>query len=293
MATGIQKLLFIDTNIWLDFYRASSDALLELLEKVEAMQDRLIVTHQLEMEFKANRQKVILQAHKLLGDSAPKQIPAIGVLVDASTFKKVNKTLQSAKARVGRLQAKLLAFIEKPTTSDPVFKTCQRIFHKNDALTLTRLDVDDELRQEIRGRALRRLQHGCPPRKPGDYTFGDAINWEWMVQCAIDERAELVIVSRDTDYGATHSKESYVNDHLRHEFSERVSKKRKLLLYSKLSDALKHFDVQLSEASVAAESAMLALPEPELLPNADLFGDAATDEPVQVALKRARRQFNG
>ncbi len=53
--------------------------------------------------------------------------------------------------------------------------------------------------------------------------------------------AELVIVSRDSDYGATFDNKAYINDHLRQEFSERVSKKRSLLLYSRLSEALKHF----------------------------------------------------
>jgi hypothetical protein len=32
-----EKLLFIDTNIWLDFYRARKDAGLRLLKSVEAL----------------------------------------------------------------------------------------------------------------------------------------------------------------------------------------------------------------------------------------------------------------
>ena len=51
------------------------------------------------------------------------------------------------------------------------------------------------------------------------------------------KRTELVIVSRDSDYGIVYGEKNYVNDDLRQEFSERVSQKRKLLLYQKLSDA--------------------------------------------------------
>lgn len=55
-----------------------------------------------------------------------------------------------------------------------------------------------------------------------------------MVHCATTQKAELVIVSRDSDYGALFDGKAYVNDHLKQEFSERVSKKRKLLLYTRL-----------------------------------------------------------
>jgi hypothetical protein len=60
---------------------------------------------------------------------------------------------------------------------------------------------------------------------------------------------------------------------LRQEFSERVSKKRKLLLYSKLSDALKHFAVTVSKQEEDAESELLTpsvieLSKAERSPNA-------------------------
>jgi hypothetical protein len=67
-----------------------------------------------------------------------------------------------------------------------------------------------------------------------------------MIHCAIDRKAELVIVSRDSDYGMTFDGSSLVNDHLAQEFSERVSQKRKVTLHSKLSDALKLYNVPVS-----------------------------------------------
>src|SRR2546429_8782505 len=60
MAT--EKLLFIDTNIWLDFYRSrGADLSLKLLDHVKSIASRLIVTYQIEMEFKKNRQSAILE----------------------------------------------------------------------------------------------------------------------------------------------------------------------------------------------------------------------------------------
>ncbi len=78
-----------------------------------------------------------------------------------------------------------------------------------------------------------------------------------MIHCAEQQKAELVIVSRDSDFGVTIEDRSYVNDHLRQEFAERVSKKRALLLYTKLSEALKHFAVPISEQEEHEEEELI------------------------------------
>jgi predicted nucleic acid-binding protein len=245
----LKKLLFVDTNIWLDFYRGRNEAALALLEKVEAVVDCVIVTYQLEQEFKKNRQAAILEGMQEL--KAPTQVARPGIFSDAKAGKALNKSIKEAAARVKALKTRLTKALANPAQHDPVYQACQRIFHRTSAIVLTR---DNAVRHAIRRRALRRFLHGCPPRKKNDTSIGDALNWEWMVECAIAEKAELVIVSRDSDFGAVFEDHAYVNDHLRQEFSERVSKKRKLLLYTKLSEALEHFEVEVSPQEVEAES---------------------------------------
>lgn len=267
MAAGIQKLLFIDTNIWLDFYRAQNEAYLGLLQKVEGIMTRVIVTHQLETEFKKNRQQVILNSVKLLEDHIPKTVPSVGVLAQAQQFRMVRKDIDSAKRRIQNLQARLIDMIKEPTKKDPVFKAVNRVFHrKDDSLILTREAKDDDKRKNVRERAERRFLHGCPPRKPNDTSYGDALNWEWMIDCATEKDGELVIVSRDADYGSLYKGKSYINDHLWHEFSARVSRKRNLLLYTKLSDALKHFNVPVTQDQVNAEKQLIEDDEPPFSP---------------------------
>src|SRR5690606_10224611 len=117
-----------------------------------------------------------------------------------------------------------------------------------------------QIRHPIRRKAFRRFLHGCPPRKKNDTSIGDAINWEWMVHCANAQTAELVIVTRDSDYGAHFDNRGYINDHLKQEFAERVSKRRKILLYSKLSDALKHFQVPITRGEEEAEAELIEKP---------------------------------
>jgi hypothetical protein len=244
-----QNLLFIDTNVWLDFYRARNETGLKLLDHAEALSGRLIVTYQLESEFKRNRQAVIIEGMQEL--KAPHQIPRIGIFSDTKAIAMIEKSRKQIDNRTKALRSRLVEALKSPAVYDPVYKVCQRIFHKSDDLNLTR---DIALRRAIRNRALRRFLHGCPPRKKNDTSIGDAINWEWMIECATKRRAGLVIVTRDADYGATVENTSYVNDHLRQEFSERVSRKRKLVLHSRLSDALKLFKVDVSPQEEASET---------------------------------------
>lgn len=259
MATKLQKLLFIDTNIWLDFYRSRNETGLALLRHVETVADRLIVTYQLESEFKKNRQVAIVEGIQEL--KAPGQIPRPGIFSDARASDVLSRSMKEADKRVKLLKARLTKALEEPSRYDPVYQACQRLFHKKDVLTLTR---EDKVRHLVRRKAFRRFLHGCPPRKKGDTSIGDSINWEWMVHCAKEQNAELVIVTRDTDYGLHFENRSYVNDHLKQEFSERVSKKRSLLLYSRLSEALKHFAVPVTPKEEVAEAeivdAQVALP---------------------------------
>lgn len=252
MAAKVQKVLFIDSNIWLDFYRARNDAGLALLRHAEAISDRIAVTYQLESEFKKNRQAAILEGLQEL--KSPAQIPRPAIFSDAKSVAALNKNLKEADKRVKQLKARLTKALENPAAHDVVFQTCQRIFHKADALCLER---DNSLRHQIRRRAFRRFLHGCPPRKKNDTSFGDAFNWEWMVECAKNKKAELVIVSRDSDYGISFDNRTFLNDHLRQEFSERVNKQRKILLYTRLADALKHFKVAVSAGEVEAEKEMM------------------------------------
>jgi hypothetical protein len=245
---AVPNLLFIDANIWLDFYRHRNNTGLRLLKHTEAIKDKLIVTYQLETEFKANRQAAILEGLQALKD--PEGVSRPGIFSEAKAIAKLSRNLNEDKQRIKDLRARMVRALKNPKIYDPVYKVCQRIFHKEDEITLSRTD---KLRHAIRRHAFKRFLHGCPPRKSRDISIGDAFNWEWMVYCAEKRTAGLIIVTRDGDYGVTYGGHSYINDHLRQEFSERVSQKRDLLLYASLSDALKLFSVEVSKQEQAAE----------------------------------------
>jgi hypothetical protein len=252
---AVKKLLFVDTNKWLDFYRARTEASLSLLEHLDQISDKIIVTWQLEMEFKKNRHAAMHEGMQEL--KAAPTLARPGLFSNTKEVKAIQTSQKRAEARVKTLKARYIKALNSPTTSDPVYKICQRIFHKNDALVLTR---GMPIKKAIHRAALKRFFTGCPPRKKNDTSMGDAYNWEWMVHCAIEQNAELVIVSRDSDYGSIIEDKGYPNDALLHEFRERVSKKRKLLLYHKVSDALEHFKVAVTDTEKEEEEAIVKAP---------------------------------
>ena len=69
----MDSLLFIDTNIYLDFYRVRQDVSKKLINHIEGIAERIIVTYQVDMEFKKHRQKAILGSIGTL--KPPSRIP--------------------------------------------------------------------------------------------------------------------------------------------------------------------------------------------------------------------------
>lgn len=245
-------LVFIDTNILLDFYRVQTEAGLKLLQHLDNLHDKIICTYQVEMEFKKNRQKVILESMNALKD--PGRISPPGFLSEAAAVSAIKKDLESARKRIKKLKDRVRKVLESPTTHDPVYKVVQRLFASTATTNLAR---DNNLRHTLRRLARRRFTLGYPPRKKNDTSIGDAINWEWIVQCAIAGKSDVVIVSRDLDYGVMIDSDFVVNDWLLREFRDRVSKQRKPVLTGRLSEALRLTAVSVSDEEKAAEENMV------------------------------------
>jgi len=232
------KLLFIDTNIYLDFYRIRNEVKIPFLAHLEAIKDSLITTDQVEMEFKKNRQVAILEGMKEL--KAPNKISVPGVLRQDKSARALDKDVQNITSRIWKLNTRLKNVLENPSQSDKVYQALQRLFKKKRDIDLYR---KSKKRYEIRELAQKRFMLGYPPRKMNDTSMGDAINWEWLVHIAIQRNTDIWIVSRDGDYGIVQGGKGFINDWLRQEFKERVHKKRNVTLCSRLSQALKEFEI--------------------------------------------------
>lgn len=242
----IKAYAFIDTNIFLDFYRAS-EATLAMLEKLEQVRDRVICTYQVEMEFLKNRQPEIARIADQANLSLDASLPA--VLSDTQLSSSVTKMRRNLKTKQTKLSNNLLKLLRNPK-DDRVFRVLEEVFRSKSEHVFTR---DMDVKNKIKRLARRRFQLGYPPRKSSDTSMGDAVNWEWIIHCASKMQGRFIIVSRDSDFGTTYNKEYFLNDQLRQEFRERVGQKS-LVYTQRLSEALSALEVTVTEAEKESEA---------------------------------------
>lgn len=263
----LDALIFIDTNIFLDFYRVRGwESGLSVLDHITSNLDRIITGDQIEMEYKKNRQRVILDS---LGRTKSPDWGALSV----PTFlqeSKPNKALERAKKQVDsqmkRMRTRIERILTTPGTNDPVFRVAQDLFRNESPFNLSR---EKDARYNVRRLAMKRFMLGYPPRKEGDTSIGDAINWEWIIRCAADSGKDVIIVSRDSDYGHSYQKTPVLNDWLRQEFAERTSRRRKLLLTDRLTDAFKRIAVAVTPQEEEQETELISKPT-DRVPDAEL-----------------------
>lgn len=255
----LDALIFIDTNILLDFYRIrKSDISLKYLQEIERHKDILILTSQVEMEFRKNRQSVILEAFGEINKASFNGLSVPTVLFDAKPVEMIKKAQKQISAQQKKIKERIEKLLTNPITQDKVFQTLQRVFKTESEFYLNR---ENKKRHTIRRLAWKRFYLGYPPRKKSDNSIGDAINWEWIIDCASRTDKHIIIVTRDSDFGISHSDNNYLNDWLQIEFKERISQKRKIILTDKLNVAFKLVQIPVTQEMIEEENKIVeALP---------------------------------
>jgi predicted nucleic acid-binding protein len=254
---NLDALIFIDTNIFLDFYRMrKSDVSMKYLKEIENHKDLIITTSQVEMEFKKNRQEVILESILEVKKDININLNVPTVLSDAKAVAMIKKSKIIIEDQQKRLKLQIERILKNPSTYDPVYQSLQKFFKSNSPINLNR---ENTIRFAIRKLALKRFMLGYPPRKKSDNSIGDAINWEWMIKIAENTGKHIIVVTRDTDFGAIYNGDSYLNDWLTQEFKERISRKRKIIITDKLSVAFKLVDVPVTKEMIEEEGKVIDL----------------------------------
>lgn len=247
----LDALIFIDTNIFLDFYRIrKSNVSLKYLEEIEKHFDLIITSSQVEMEFKKNRQSVILESIGEVNKINNVNISVPAILSDAKAVEMIEKSKKNISKKQKELRERIEKILKNPTYNDPVFKSLQKLFsHKSDI----NLNRENKLRFTIRNLAKKRFILGYPPRKKTDNSIGDAVNWEWIIRCAQNSGKHIIIVTRDSDFGCVYDNDSHLNDWLKQEFKQRISQKRKIILTDKLHKAFQLVKIPVTKEMIEEE----------------------------------------
>jgi predicted nucleic acid-binding protein len=255
--TKLEAYIFIDTNILLDFYRIRrTDVSMKYLEEIEKHKGIIISTSQVEMEYKKNRQSAILESIGEVKKINNVNLAVPAIISDAKAVEMIKKSKKDIDEQQKKLKERIEKILKNPNLNDPVYKILQKLFSHNSPINLNR---ENKQRFTIRRLALKRFMLGYPPRKSGDNSIGDAINWEWIIKCAETTKKHIVIVTRDTDYGAIHENESYINDWLKQEFRQRISQQRKVILTDKLSRAFKLVQIPVTQEMIDEEENVIKI----------------------------------
>lgn len=233
----MKTLIFVDTNIYLDFYRfPGSQSNLDLLYSLIDNAGKIISTCQVEAEYLKNRQREVREAIGRLSElqKAKYQIPNIFQESELEEdYLKYSKSLKTAIEEMKELFRKML---DNPHGHDEVFKGVMAL-HKSKSDSI--LERASEKYAVICNQAESRFVRGDPPRKRDDTSIGDAINWEWILDCASRTKSNVIIVSRDSDYGELVDGSFYLNDYLKAEFVDRVGSEYQIILTNNLAKAFK------------------------------------------------------
>lgn len=206
------------------------------------------------MEYKKNRQGVILESLKTLKplDSNSLVLPAF--LRESKGSRALGSAHKSLQYQRRRLKERTARLLESPSRNDPVYRVLQRLFKATGPCHLTRAE---KTKRVIRREARQRFMLGYPPRKSHDISMVDAINWEWIIHCAQHCSDDIVIVSRDSDFGCVYADTAILNDWLLQEFKERVSRKRSIVLTNRLAQAFKRASIKVTEEEEKSEETFL------------------------------------
>ncbi len=183
--------VFIDTNIFLDFYSLSEKDIEELHKLIKLIKDeeiQLILSQNIRDEFYKNRIKKIYATTSNMEKS--NQIPIPTLLKQYETECREFRDAQSElKRKYFILKNKLIDDVKaEQLSADKIIK---EIFNISKIIP-----IDWKIFHKAEQRFLRRL----PPRKnDNNDSMGDAINWETL-KCNINENEDLHIISGDGDF---------------------------------------------------------------------------------------------
>lgn len=235
--------LFIDTNIFLDFYHLSG-ADIEELNKLTALLEegdlKLFVPRQLCEEFKRNRDAKIKDAmnefqkprFKISFPAFCKLYPEYNQLQDIlkDANNKHSELYRKAMEDVNAFNLKADAIIEDLFAKSHLIESSNSVFNNS----------------------LFRFRMGNPPGKK-KVTMGDEVNWESLLE-AVPNGEDLHLVSMDSDYAAPMDADKF-NSFLDHEWNQK--KQSSVSFYKSLQEFFKINHPEIKIASDVKKSSLI------------------------------------
>lgn len=222
------KHVFIDSNIFLDFYRLGKEDLEKLNQLVDLIKNghiKIYLTKQVYDEFYRNREDTFKKTYKGFLDSKI-DIQMNSIFKNYPEYKKITllkRTLEKLKSDLGQ---KVESDVnDKKLIADEIVR---KIF---DASSF--IDSDEFL-----DKAVIRHRLGNPPGKKNN-SYGDEINWETLLE-SVPDGEKFIVISNDGDYESPMSNKK-IDSYLEAEWTK--NKKSKIYFYESLGVFFREHDI--------------------------------------------------
>lgn len=226
--------IFIDTNIFLDMYRANLQSdISTLLGFIFKNKKYFITTEQSINEFTRNRRSILEQALESFKKTSrvDKSFPSF--LRSLSNFKNYEETLSKysiqRQAMIDEIQDKI-----DDVDKDMIYTKFMKLCNPNCIISTTKEIIDLVNHRKLSGN----------PPTSDKYTCGDEIIWESLLYYETERKEDLIIVSNDKTFAKN-------REFLVTEYKRKIEKK--LMLCNNISDAYRLVGVTLSNDIIRAE----------------------------------------
>ena len=236
--------IFIDTNIFLDFYRSNINTVKIFNVDIFKLKSSLILTDQIHDEFIRNRDK---QLQLLIDDCKTNKMnySSYSLIRSLDEFSDLDK-IKTDFIRANDRLIKKLQEMKEDLHKDPIFVSFSKLYNDSEVIKYTR---NEDI---IRGAQYRKLIGNPPkPKDLKDNSIGDEINWEIILSKL---KEDVIIISRDETY----------EDHitfLKNEFNSRTGKE--LFINENISFALKKMGEISSSQLIKLEEQQKEKPDEE------------------------------
>lgn len=179
-------LIYIDTNVFLDFYQASTDRL-AVFEDILGRSKSVLLTQQTVNEFRRNRIARLTTLADHIKKGPHPQLYTTAVVRALPGFEEWVKAKEAAKKAAQEIASELTSWVTNEE-SDLVLAAFEKLVGSAKVI-----GFDDALIE----RARRRKLLGQPPTSPDKHTIGDELIWESLLTWKDDD---LVVVTRDKSF---------------------------------------------------------------------------------------------
>ena len=225
--------IFIDTNVFLDMYRANlKQDIAKVMQFLHRHKDHFITTEQSVNEFVRNRYTILSAALENFKKQTTIDSGSSSFLRSLGAFGDYDRSLKEFQKQRDLIIEEIQNKISNPD-QDEISEKFKKLCTSENTIPLTHALIDAASRRKLAGN----------PPTSNKYTCGDEIIWESLLAYEAKHQADLIIVSKDKTFSGN-------SEFLRQEYFVRTGKT--LAIYQDILEAYEKAGIPFTEEFLQA-----------------------------------------